>query len=744
MDEKIGNSQPDDQRLMNGRSSAISPGRDSTGNAFGRFWERAAGRSWLIAVLVAYVLIYGGLLIATDGLPYIIDNNESFSSLWHAANLYDFGLSQSYGLADESFSPHAAAHPYVHTHQGNLPRLFAFLIYAVGARTVESQIVITTFTVGLAAIGLVWLFFARVATPVFAALVCAVFMTDYILFAQWHVVTYRVWHCFLLFLALYSIERATEPQGKKWLFGVGAAFWGLLYYELVFAAFAGVFCALYAIYRCGKNWRRAVLIILAQAAGGSLALLLVISQVIGYLGFADFRRDIYLTFLARNDISSVSGLLAEANRFYESRRVIFWHNLQDRAVFSGFSASIRSFTSFDWRIHTPMLAVTTWILASGWLLSLLPQQVSAGGRRAIVAGTCTTWVVAIIFLLPPAEHAIFDGTFKPVWDELHRLAGPHAIGILAGMVASAVAASMGALGAGRIFGETRRAWLTGVLGYLVCGALAYVGIFLLSPGYIYSGYLHRHAPFTVFLTDVVVAVALYAVGHTTVALLKEVSAGANPRGPFRQYAIESLGGASILLTLGFVGYWIAMQAQYIRWMPPDYYAFVKKLAEPPFKGASFVANNYTAPVAAHTGQWAYFDPGLAQAHFLKEGSTTHLAGDTKYLWFADRETNSEYRAPQYFICMINQTPMSVLQRVLREKGIGVGELGCSSLPLVKLARDGTLKGISLVEYDRAGLKETGTDHWAILKLDWDKAPGGTVLDWSIKPPDPVRETGEGG
>ena len=168
-----------------------------------RFTHVNAGTAASGAVLLLYVVLCGWMLLATDLLPYVMDNNESFSSLWHAANIYNFGITQTYGLADESFSPHAMAHPYVHTHQGNFPRLFAFLIYVIGARTVESQILITTFTVGLAAVALVYAFFARIATPLFAAIVCAVYMTDYILFAQWHVVTYRVWHCFLLFLCLY-------------------------------------------------------------------------------------------------------------------------------------------------------------------------------------------------------------------------------------------------------------------------------------------------------------------------------------------------------------------------------------------------------------------------------------------------------------------------------------------------------------------------------------------------------------
>src|SRR6266850_120012 len=172
--------------------------------------QKALSEPRLVALVLAYSLLYGSLLLATDFLPYVMDNNESFSSLWHARSLFEYGPGASRGLADEAFSPHAPAHPYVHTHQGNFPRLFALAIYALGARSIESQIVITTFTVGLGAILLLYGFFAKIAHPTFALLAAAVFMTDYLLFTQWHVVTYRVWYSFLLFCALYSIERAAD------------------------------------------------------------------------------------------------------------------------------------------------------------------------------------------------------------------------------------------------------------------------------------------------------------------------------------------------------------------------------------------------------------------------------------------------------------------------------------------------------------------------------------------------------
>ena len=698
-----------------------------------RFTHVNAGTAASAAVLLLYVVLYGWMLLATDLLPYVMDNNESFSSLWHAANIYNFGITQTYGLADESFSPHAMAHPYVHTHQGNFPRLFAFLIYVIGARTVESQILITTFTVGLAAVALVYAFFARIATPLFAAIVCAVYMTDYVLFAQWHVVTYRVWHCFLLFLCLYCTERAAEVRSGKWIFGLAAGFLGLFYFELVFAVFVGALCGLYAVFKYRTTPLLLTRIVIAQTAGAAVGIALVAAQGIAYLGLDDFRQDVYLTFLARNDVHNSSTLLEKAARFYESKKVVFWYNVQDREAFAGVMPFIRSLTSFDWRVHTPLLAIAIWILSAGWLLSLLPRR-NGENRRSTSVWSIGPLLLAVVLSAMLPQSVLFDRKFSPISDELHQMAGPHAVELLVVVAASLISTMISLAGADPVFGLDHRRQLRGVLVFMVCSGLAYLTVFFLSPGYIYSGYLERHAPFTVFFNDVLVAVGLYAVASAAVILTKSALFTSHVS-IVRQYARSSLAGVAVLLASFLVGYWFLVQARYVSWLPPDHYAFLKKLMHPPYRGASFVANNYAAPVAAYTGQWAYFDPAISQGFVVRKGQYLHLAGDRKYLWFADRDTNPEYREPDYFICMIAQTPMAVVNRLRRDRGSGLGEPGCSTLPLVRLAANPNshLKGVKVVEYDRAGLEKWGTDSWAIVKLDWNDSPEGTVLDWSIQP-----------
>jgi hypothetical protein len=553
-------------------------------------------------------------------------------------------------------------------------------------------------------------------------------MTDYVLFAQWHVVTYRVWYCFLLFFCLYCTERAIEQRSRKWLAGLFVGYFALFYFELVFAAFVSALCGLYALHRCGLRLRSLIAVVLAQGAGSVLGLLLVVAQGIGYLGLADFRHDLYLTFGARNDFLGSETLIEEAARFYNHNKIVFWHNFQNRGAFAGLMPFVRSLTSYDWRVHTPLLASAIWILGAGWMLSLQPRR-STGFAKAVLVAIVTA-MAGVLLVLP--RSVLFDRGMAPVWEELHRLAGPHAVQLLVVMATGLLSARLATAGAAAMLGPDSRAQLRTVLVFLVCGGLAYSLVYFLSPGYIYSGYLQRHAPFTVFLTDVLVAVGLYVTIRCAVAL-----AGprfADPQASWlRQYAHASLAGVAVLMAGFFVGYWILVQASYLQWLPPDHYAFVKKLAHPPYRGASFVASNYPAPVAAFTGQWAYQDPAISQGYFMRKGGNLHLAGDRKYLWFADRDTNPEYRKPDYFICMVGQTMGSVANRLMRERGIGQGEPGCSALSLVRQAqkKGAETKGIRLMEYDRAGLEEMGTDWWAIVKLDWSEAPGGIVLDWTL-------------
>ena len=191
-------------------------------------------RGWLSRDAAALPLHLFRVSLALWRLSYVCDNNETFSALWHAHNLYHYSFWDTFGVTDEACSPHAGAHPFFYTHEGNFPRLFALVLYAAGARSPQSQIVITTMTIGLLTIVLGFHFFARRANPRFAGIVMSFLMTDYVLFMQWHVATFRVWHCFFFFAALLCVDNA-RTGGRRWLLATVFTFMGLFYYEPVFA-----------------------------------------------------------------------------------------------------------------------------------------------------------------------------------------------------------------------------------------------------------------------------------------------------------------------------------------------------------------------------------------------------------------------------------------------------------------------------------------------------------------------------
>ena len=327
-------------------------------------------RRGLYLTLGLYVALYAGLLSLTGGLPYVMDNNESFSSFVHASNLYHFPFSRSFGLTDEAFSPSPEAHPYVYTHQGNFPRLYAFVLYALGARTVESHIVITTFTVGIVAVFLLYHYFTLVAAPSFAFIAAAVAMSDYVFFMQWHVNTFRVWHCLFLFLALLCVHGIGGAHRRRWLLTTIAGFASLFYFELAFAVFVAAMTGLYAGFRLFRRPRLLALFWGAQCAGLAIAVLVLASQLIAYLGWSDFLLDLQYTYNARNLVSADPAYADRIHEFVTTRQLAFWFNFATQQFSRSPSEILASIATGYFNIYTPTLWNLVSVVLMGWLAAM--------------------------------------------------------------------------------------------------------------------------------------------------------------------------------------------------------------------------------------------------------------------------------------------------------------------------------------------------------------------------------------
>jgi hypothetical protein len=330
------------------------------------FVEQHAGEC---IVVVAFLAVSMTLFVMGAGIPYVMDNNETFSSLNHAHNLWNFDFFRSYGLADEAASPDAAAHPVVHSHQGNFPRLFAFLIYVLGARSAESQILVTTLTIGVASVLMAYTFFRRLAGELFATVTLLVFVTDYLMFAQWQVNTYRVWHGFFLFGTLLCVHGYAEWRRRNWLLATFLLYVGLFYWELVFAVFTALTAGFYSIWVYRHRWSAIVTSGLVQAAGALCGLAIIITQLAFYLGWDGFVEDLTLTLTARNYAPDDQNFLQILRDFYESRNIAFFYNVQSAENFLGPISFLRSLFSNVVQVQSPVVSLLALTLAAAVLLA---------------------------------------------------------------------------------------------------------------------------------------------------------------------------------------------------------------------------------------------------------------------------------------------------------------------------------------------------------------------------------------
>ncbi len=319
----------------------------------------------LTITVLAYLGLYGLFLGVTQGLPYVCDNNESFSALWHAHNLYHFPFGDSFGVTDEASSPHQEAHPFVHTHQGNFPRLFAWVLYALHARSVQSQIVITTLTIGLGTILLGFHLFARWVSPLFALIAMIFLMTDYVMFMQWQVVTYRVWHGFLVFASLASVEHAREGR-RLWSFLTVLIFASTFYYEIVFALFVTVTTCVFALFILWSDKRVFARIAALSAGGAMLGASALLVQLVLYMGFDATVQDITYTIRARQFTTSETGADEELVSFFEKHKIVFFHNFENGTIFQSPQVLVHQTLIHHFGAYSPLNWIPVFMVVGGF------------------------------------------------------------------------------------------------------------------------------------------------------------------------------------------------------------------------------------------------------------------------------------------------------------------------------------------------------------------------------------------
>lgn len=388
-----------------------------SGNAIGRTdlfasslspFSPNAHANGLVAVCLIYCLVMGWLLFTSHFLPFVFDNNETFSSVIHAQNMASLPFRLTFGLTNESYGLDPAAHPYVYTHQGNFPRLFAFGLLLLGADTPQAQIVATTFTVGLASIVMAYLFVSRIASPFIALLYCGILLTDYIMSTQWWINTWRVWHFFLFFAFCHLALLIARSRARS----IALVCAGLLsavavYTEIAFAAFVLAFFTIYLCWLARRSPRVCVYGISVAIFGAVLGAAVLLVQIGAYLGWEGLKTDLALTFSARNGApgEQLNSFMDAVWDFMRAHNLVYWDNniLSSTPLRSPWVA-ITHYFRYNFLPYSPLVTFLSIAAVLVLVLAQAPTLLSASGlpaqwRRFVVAKRLPP-EQAVAFVLP--------------------------------------------------------------------------------------------------------------------------------------------------------------------------------------------------------------------------------------------------------------------------------------------------------------------------------------------------------
>ena len=322
------------------------------------------------------------------------------------------------------------------------------------------------------------------------------------------------------------------------------------------------------------------------------------------------------------------------------------------------------------------------------------------------------------------QSALYNQEAAPLWLGHLGLGLSQWASVLTVAAASALAVALVLFGNRCLLGAGPGASLNGLVSYVVLGTLALYITYLLSPGYVVSGYLARGAPLFVFAVDVMLAIGLYVPLQAAVRAVATALRIAREHQPVpgwrRPVAAFVLAILSVMLVGLFgvaLGSWVQIQRGYLTLLPPTHFAFLKTLAEPPYVGQSFVGNRYMAPPAAYTGQWAYIDATIGQARIELKDDGYHVAQELQtYVWLHDRATNPAYREPRYYLCTRFQSLPDALARAQGRESL---DGSCNDLPIVKRADSSDQP---FLQYRVVGRDPSPFGSWAIVELDWDFPP----------------------
>ena len=692
-------------------------------------------------IIGLFALIFCFFFYFTDGTVYVFDNNETFSSLWHAYNLLNIDFNKHYGLADETFSTLVESHSFVHTHQGNFPRLFAVLLYFLGFTKANEQILLTFLIVGIPSFFCLYKVLLSTSNSKFFSVIGIIFLfTNFILFFQWLFVTYRIWYFYFIFSSFYFLINF-EKKFYKWLLFLNLFF--LFYFELIFAIYLSIALTIFLFISQNFKIKKIISNYYFLLFAPILSILVLLLQLYFLYGFDNLIKDITYTFTSRNfSTDSILKIL----EFYSSNNIVFWHNFKvfdSPGLFSLFFYNdIKYYGFFIVALLFYSISIPLFKNGANTLLSKTTSYdsfYSYINRFVFLFSNKTNFFIASFILIFINNYFIFNFisfennlTFfekisRPIFSiclflyfyifftkRNYKLLAYHTFFTICSFTLSLLRENFQF---DHIFYHYDNFYnyyffailinifliiitldikfikndlnIKGIFNFTISFFLAYLFIFYFSPGYLWSGYESRAAPLLIFLKVFIYSFSFYYI----FLYLRDVFVS--------RIFIHKYLSISFLASILF--YWFYLQFISISIYGLNNYTFLQKIENKLFYQASFLTNIYPASVSFVTKGWAFQDDNLIESKVKQYDDKLYLSIDKKYLWFADSE-NDIYKRPDYILCF------------------SINGNKCNNFVLLD---ENYSNFIELKDYNKM---QNGDYIWLLIKPDYNSNFGGLIYE----------------
>tara|TARA_B100000767_G_scaffold275422_1_gene312284 strand:+ start:2936 stop:5068 length:2133 start_codon:yes stop_codon:yes gene_type:complete len=690
-------------------------------------------------LLLCFTLVFLLFFFLSDGLFYGFDSNETFSSIWHSFNFLNYSFDLHKGLADETFSNLASAHSFIHTHQGNVPRILGILLILIGFESVQSHVIITFLILGLPTFYFLIKLLHKISNSKEYTYISIIFLfTNYILFFQWLFVTYRIWYFYLIFSSIYYIIQLDNKRVYKFLLFLNLVF--LYYFELIFALYLSLVLFFFILYLNNFSIKNVIKKYHIFLLAPIISLLVLSSQLILFYGVDSFIQDINYTFKTRNTSLNINDQILN---FYNKYFIVYWHNFLDQDH-SFFKVFLKNDFKFYGLYFISIIAYGFLIPIKIYFSSFIDSQALSKKRDYLKHRT--TLIVSVVFLLVLINnfiifyahnssivninipiYIIFSITlslFVIYYIYNHKIyfykfiifylflilfssfilflksyMSHNNLDLFTGSVYSIILILFI-----NLITFTSLKNISNIkikyknLFYLFLSFfVSIVIIYFLSPGYLWSGYVDRAAPFLIFAKFIFYGFSLFFIYH----LLSKTSLSENFLLRFLSYALAA--------TIIYI--WLYSQYYLIKTYKYDNYSFLSVMHQKKYNNKKIISNFYPASYTFISKSSGFHDDLLTDREIIILDNKFYLTVDDKYLWLRGKKEN--YSMPDYLICNTNN--------IYATSNINYKKV-CSNFDLIKNIDNYDFANIIEAEF----FEDSNQQYyrWVIVEFDYSKNFGG--------------------